>query len=63
LIQRSGDDGVTNSDLCEILDVARETVKAHVFQLNEQLAGTDYQIACRGRGYRLVRAAGRVHVA
>lgn len=53
LIQRSGDDGITSPDLCDILGIARETVKAHVFQINEQLAGTDYQIKCRRWGYRL----------
>jgi hypothetical protein len=55
LIQRGGEDGVTNRDLSDILGIARETVKAHVFQLNEHLAGTDYQIKGGVWGYRLVR--------
>jgi hypothetical protein len=48
LVQRGGGDGITGSDLFDILypdgNASRETLKAHVFQINE-----------RGSVYRLVR--------
>lgn len=53
-IRRAGSDGITSDQLINelALPITRATLKAHVYQINELLAETDYRIIGRG-GYRL----------
>jgi hypothetical protein len=51
-IKAAGDLGVSSDELLDLWDspVAKNTVKAHVWQLNELLEETIYRIVCDGRG-------------
>jgi hypothetical protein len=59
-IRRAGDEGISGADLIAQLDlpISPKLLAVHVFQLNERLAATDFEIRGRGpwgRGYRLVK--------
>jgi hypothetical protein len=58
LIQRGGDDGITSADLFNIVfsdgGHSRETLKAHVYQINELIENEGYRITNGGSVYRLV---------
>jgi hypothetical protein len=58
LIQRGGDDGITSADLFDIAfsdgEHSRETLKAHIYQINELIEDEGYRIVNGGSGYRLV---------
>jgi hypothetical protein len=60
-IRRAGPDGIASGAIIEelALPVSRTTLKAHVWQINERLADSGYQIVGRN-GYRLQRAPRRV---
>jgi hypothetical protein len=52
-IKAAGDIGLSSEELHNALwerAVTKHTVKAHVWQINELLAETDYRIASDGRG-------------
>jgi hypothetical protein len=55
LIQRSGDDGITNADLRDILGLGLKCVESHVYQINELIGDSGYRIRARGWGYRLIK--------
>jgi hypothetical protein len=56
VVKAAGDIGVSTTELIATLNehlgrrLAAQTIKAHVFQINELLAGTDYQIRSERRG-------------
>src|SRR5262245_12764897 len=58
LVQRSGIDGISSDDLCSLLypdgGGSHQTLKAHVWQINEMIADEGYRIDGRGSSYRLV---------
>src|SRR5262245_42446218 len=58
LIKRGGIDGISSEDLYSLLypdgGASRETLKAHVWQINEMIADEGYRIDGRGSSYRLV---------
>lgn len=58
LVQRGGIDGIPADDLYSLLypdgDGSRQTLKAHVWQVNEMIADEGYRIEGRGSSYRLV---------
>jgi len=58
LVRRSGVDGIHSEDLYSQLypdgGGSRQTLKAHVWQINELIADEGYRIDGRGSSYRLV---------
>jgi hypothetical protein len=58
LVRRSGIDGISSDDLWSSLypngGGSRQTLKAHVWQINQLIADEGYQIDGRGSFYRLV---------
>jgi hypothetical protein len=58
LVQRGGIDGISSDDLCSALypdgGGSRQTLKAHIWQINEMIADEGYRIDGRGSSYRLV---------
>src|SRR5262245_7042895 len=58
LVQRSGIDGISSDDLCSLLypdgGGSHQTLKAHVWQINEMIADEGYRIDGRGSFYRLI---------
>lgn len=48
-IQRAGDDGIEGYELFNLVMVQRDAkysvMKCHIYQINEKLVSTDYQIA------------------
>lgn len=50
VVKRAGPNGVDRDYLFDLImrtrGVKRETLKSHISQINDQLAGTDYQIRC-----------------
>jgi hypothetical protein len=58
LILRAGIDGIPSDDLFSLLypggGASRQTLKAHVWQINEMIADEGYRIDGRGSSYRLV---------
>ena len=59
-IVTAGADGISNADLCELTGLPRQTLKVHIYSINEKLSETGYQIA--GSTVRkLVRAGNRYH--
>lgn len=56
-IERAGPDGISSDLLIADygLRMNRKCLAAHIHQINELLAATDYAIVGRGPGYRLVR--------
>jgi hypothetical protein len=59
-IRRAGPDGIAGDAIIQELGlpVSLATLKAHVWQINERLADSGYQILGRG-GYRLLRLTSR----
>jgi len=57
LVQRGGIDGISSADLYSLLypdgGGSRQTLKAHVWQINELIADEGYRIDGRGSAYRL----------
>jgi hypothetical protein len=51
-IKAAGDLGVSSDELLDLWSspVARDTVKAHVWQINLLLEETNFRIVCDGRG-------------
>jgi hypothetical protein len=58
LIQRAGIDGIPSDDLFSLLypggGGSRQTLKAHVWQINEMITDEGYRIDGRGSSYRLI---------
>ena len=58
LVRRGGSDGISSDDLFSLLypdgGGSRQTLKAHVWQINEMIADEGYRIEGRGSSYRLV---------
>jgi hypothetical protein len=57
-VQRASPDGISGAALINDIGIPlrnRRLVAVHVWQINEQLAATDYRITGRGRGYRIMR--------
>src|SRR5262245_6796202 len=58
LVQRGGIDGISSADLYSFLypdgGGSRQTLKAHVWQINEMIADEGYRIEGSGSCYRLV---------
>src|SRR5262245_4968811 len=58
LVQRGGIDGIQSDDLYSLLypdgGGSPQTLKAHVWQINELIADEGYRIDGRGSSYRLV---------
>jgi hypothetical protein len=61
LVKRAGREGIDRDLLFDLVmrirGVKRNTLKTHISQINDLLAGTDYQIRC-GKGnlnYRLMK--------
>lgn len=64
LVRRSGPDGIENAALFDIAfnntlpkRRTRNTVKAHVWQINEMIRESGYRICGRGGVYRLAKEA------
>jgi hypothetical protein len=51
-IKAAGDLGLSSEELLDLWDtpIAKETIKAHVWQINLLLEETIYRIVCDGRG-------------
>jgi hypothetical protein len=66
LVKRGGIDGISSEDLYSLLypdgGGSRQTLKAHVWQINEMIADEGYRIEGRNSSYRLVnmRAMSRI---
>jgi hypothetical protein len=58
LVRRGGIEGICSDDLYSLLHPdgggSRQTLKAHVWQINEMIADEGYRIDGRGSFYRLV---------
>src|SRR5262245_21829956 len=58
LVRRSDVDGIHSDDLHSLLypdgGASRDTLKAHIWQINELIADEGYRIEGRGSFYRLV---------
>jgi hypothetical protein len=58
LVRRAGIDGISSDDLWSLLypdgGGSRETLKAHIWQINELIADEGYRIEGRDSFYRLV---------
>jgi hypothetical protein len=63
LVQRGGIDGISPEDLYSLLypdgGGSRQTLKAHVWQINEMIADEGYRIEGSGSFYRLVNTRKR----
>jgi hypothetical protein len=59
VVRRAGPDGIDADDLHAIAfsdrERSRETLKAHIWQINDALAETDFRIRSKLRRYVLVR--------
>jgi hypothetical protein len=62
VVKRAGECGISTADLRMVLGhrVSNITLRAHIWQINEILADTDYRIRSHYRMYRLVHE--RCHV-
>jgi len=63
LVRRSGIDGIHSDDLHSLLypdgGCSRDTLKAHIWQINELIADEGYRILGRGSFYRLSNTRSR----
>ena len=63
LVQRGSVDGISSDDLFSLLypdgGGSRQTLKAHVWQINEMIADEGYRIEGSGSSYRLVNVRKR----
>lgn len=46
-IAASATDGISNDDLCDLTGITPGSLKGHVYNINEKLMATDYQIIGR----------------
>jgi hypothetical protein len=61
LVKRGGINGIHSDDLYSLIypegGGSRQTLKAHIWQINEMIADEGYRIVGRGSSYRLVNTS------